>query len=226
MVIAFESRQAGRKRGPCKATLSLRSNAATPLPRTFLAVGLAALVIQLVPAWRDALLYDRAALARGELWRAWTGHLVHFGWPHFVVDAGLLLILGWLMEHKHPRFSRLSLAFLPPFISAVIWLFDPEMARYGGLSAVNLGLLLWFALQGWRRDWTDWFWPAVLVIYVAEVVFEIVQGGRGGGAIRFDDPAIKVATSAHLASAAWALAAFALSRNLQPPTSNPHRPGD
>ncbi len=198
------------------STLSLRSNAATrPLPWAFLAVGLAALVIQLVPAWRDALLYDRAALAGGRLWRAWTGHLVHFGWPHFVVDTGLLLILGWLMESKHPRFSRLSLALMPPFISAVIWLFDPEMTRYGGLSAVNLGLLLWFALQGWRRDWTDWFWPAVLVIYVGEVIFEIIQGGRGGGGIRFDDPEVKVATSAHLASAVYALAAWVVALRAQ-----------
>ncbi len=190
------------------STLSLRSNAATPLPWTFLAVGLAALVIQFFPAWRDALLHDRAGLARGELWRAWTGHLVHFGWPHFIVDAGLLLLLGWLMESKHPRFSRLALLLMPPFISAVIHFLDPAMLRYGGLSAVNLGLLLWFALQGWRRDWTDWFWPAVLVIYVGEIVFEILQGGRGGGAIRFDDPSIKVATSAHLASAAYALVAW------------------
>ncbi len=195
-------------------------------PWTFLAVGLAALLIQSFPSWREALLYDRAALAAGQLWRAWTGHLVHFGWPHFIVDAGLLLILGWLIEAKHPRFSRLSLALMPPFISAVIWLFDPAMPRYGGLSAVNLGLLLYFALQGWRRDWTDWFWPAVLVIYAGEIVFEILQGGRGGGTIRFDDPTVRVATSAHLASAAYALGAFALSRNLQPPTSNLQRPKD
>ena len=94
------------------------------------------------------------------------------------------------------------------FISAVIYGLDPTMNRYGGLSAVNLGLLLYLALQGWRRDWTDWFWPAVLLIYVGEVVFEIVQGGRGGGMIRFDDASVRVATRAHIASAAYALLAW------------------
>lgn len=178
------------------------------IPWTYLALSAVALVIQLVPGWRDHLLHERAALAGGELWRAWTGHLVHFGWPHFVVDTGLFLILGWVLAPKHPRFSLLALLLMPPFISAAIHLFDPTMLRYGGLSAVNLGLLLYLAAQGWRRDWTDWFWPAVLVIYVAEVIFEIVQGGRGGGMIRFDDPDIRVATSAHLASAAYALAAW------------------
>lgn len=183
------------------------------IPGLFLALAAAALVVQLNPPWRIILLYDRTALAGGEFWRIWTGHLVHFGWPHFLADTGLWLILGWLLETRHPLFSRLALVGLPAFISAVLYWFDPEMARYGGLSAVNLGLLLFLALQGWQRNWADWFWPAVLVIYVGEVVFEIVQGGRGGGLIRFDDPAIRVATSAHLASAGYALLAWLVARS-------------
>jgi len=172
----------------------------------------AALLVQAVPAWRPSLLYDRAALAHGEVWRAWTGHFVHFGWPHFVIDTGLLVILGWLMEPKYPCFTRLSLFLMPVFISGSIYLFEPSVTRYGGLSALNLGLLLYAAGQGWRRDWTDWFWPAVLLAYVGELVFEYWRGGHGGGAIRFDDPSIHVATGAHLASAAYALLAFGVAR--------------
>ncbi len=178
------------------------------LPWTFLAAGAAALLVQLNPAWRDALLYDRPALAAGEWWRIWTGHFVHFGWPHFIADTGLLLILGWLLEARHPSFGRVGLCRRPAFIAAALYWLDPTMTRYGGLSAVNLGLLLFLALQGWQRNWTDWFWPAVLAIYVGEVIFEAVQGGRGGGLIRFDDPGVRVATSAHLASAVYALLAW------------------
>jgi rhomboid family GlyGly-CTERM serine protease len=177
-------------------------------PWLFLVAASAALIIQLNPAWRGALLYDRPLLAGGEWWRIWTGHFVHFGWPHFIADAGLLVILGWLLEPRHPVFSRVALIVMPAFISAVIYWCDPAMIRYGGLSALNLGLLLFLALQGWRRDWADWFWPAVLAIYVGEVIFEIIQGGRGGGMIRFDDPGIRVATSAHIASAVYALLAW------------------
>lgn len=175
------------------------------LPWTCLGVAAAALLIQLNPAWRDILLYDRAALARGEFWRIWTGHLVHFGWPHFVADTGLLLILGWLLAERHARFARIALVLMPVLIGVVLYWLDPTMLRYGGLSAIDLGLLVYLALQGWQRHWADWFWPAVLVIYVGEIIFEIIQGGRGGGMIRFDDPAIRVATSAHLASATYAL---------------------
>lgn len=177
-------------------------------PCLFLAVAAAALVIQLVPAWRDGLLYDRGALAGGAWWRIWTGHLVHFGWPHFIADTGLLVILGWLLKSRHPVFSRISLFVMPAFISGAIYWLEPAMQRYGGLSALNLGLLVYLALQGWRRDWADWFWPAVLLIYVGEIIFEIAQGGRGGGLIRFDDPAIRVATGAHVASAVYALLAW------------------
>ncbi len=195
------------------------------LPWTFLATAATALLIQLNPAWRDALLYDRAAITTGEWWRIWTGHWVHFGWPHFVADTGLLLILGWLLEARHPVFSRLALLLLPAFIAAALYWLDPTMARYGGLSAVSLGLLLFLALQGWQRNWADWFWPAVLAIYVGEVIFESWQGGRGGGMIRFDDPAVRVATSAHLASAAYALIAWRMAALRRTKKPEPRGPG-
>src|SRR4051812_34665129 len=116
----------------------LRSLLPGPPPWAFLALGAVALVVQLNPAWRDALLFDRSAVADGQFWRVWTGHLVHFGWPHFVADAGLFLILGWLLQPRHALFSRIALVAMPVFISAAIYWCDPTMSRYGGLSAVNL----------------------------------------------------------------------------------------
>ena len=106
-----DKHRAGRSQPPGKFQIF-------PLPWTFLAVSLGVLVIQLNPQWREALLYDRGALGRGEWWRIWSGHLVHFGWPHWVADAGLFFILGWLLEARHPCFSRLALVLMPAFISA------------------------------------------------------------------------------------------------------------
>ena len=186
--------------------------ATEPKPWAAWSVALLAIIIQAIPSLRTTLVYERAALADGQLWRVWTGHLVHFGWPHLVVDAGLLIIVGWFGERRYPAFTRWGLLFMPPFISAAIWYFDPTMQRYAGLSAVNLGLLLYVAAQGWRRDWTDWFWPTVIAIYIGELVYEHYRGGQGGGAIRFDDASIRVATGAHLASAAYALLALAFAR--------------
>lgn len=178
-------------------------------------VAVAAVVIQGVPGWREALIYERAALAHGELWRAWTGHLVHFGWPHLVVDAGLLVILGWYGERDYPAFTRWGLVLMPPFVSAAIFWLEPTMQRYAGLSALNLGLLLYVAVRGWGRNWTDWFWPAVIAVYIGELIFEHYRGGQGGGAIRFDDASVRVATGAHLASAVYAILALLVARAIQ-----------
>jgi rhomboid family GlyGly-CTERM serine protease len=175
------------------------------LPWAFVLTALAALVIQFHPAWRSSLLYERSAVADGQWWRLWTGHLVHFGWPHFVADTGLFLILGFILGKTQSPWFPPALVLLPLVIAAAVYFFAPDMSRYGGLSAVDLALLLFVAGQGWQHNWKDWFWPAVLAIYVGEIVLESVVGhGRGGGMIRFDDPDIHVATSAHIAAAVCA----------------------
>ena len=185
-------------------TLLRKLFAPQKLPCAFLAIALVVLVIQLNGQWRSALVFDRVALDAGEWWRIWTGHLVHFGWPHFIADAGLFLILGWLLEREYPIATRTALIAMPAFISGAIYLFDPTMLRFGGLSALNLGLLVFLAAKGWQKNWTDWFWPAVLAIYVGEIVLQSTQRqGSGGGMIPFDDPAIQVATFAHIAGAVY-----------------------
>ena len=171
-------------------------------PWTFIAIAFAAVLVQLNAGWRSELLYDRSAIAAGEWWRIWSAQLVHFGWPHFVADAGLFIVLGRLLDWRHPWLTRFAIVFMPLVIAATLYWLDPSMNRYGGLSAVNLGLLIFLACQGWQKNWIDWFWPSVLAIYLAEIVLESTVGsGHGGGMIRFDDPSIHVATAAHVAAA-------------------------
>jgi rhomboid family GlyGly-CTERM serine protease len=165
-------------------------------------VEIAAIVIQLHPGWRAALIYDRGAIANGEWWRIWTGHLVHFGWPHFIADAGLFIILGRLVEWEYPWLTRFALVAMPAVIAGTLYWLDPGMTRYAGLSAVNLGFLVFLACKGWQKNWVDWFWPAVLAIYGAEIILEATWGhGHGGGMIQFDDGSIRVATVAHVPGA-------------------------
>ena len=57
------------------------------LPWLYLGVVVFAAVAVAVPAIRPALVYNRSAIAQGELWRIWTGHVVHFGWPHGLADG-------------------------------------------------------------------------------------------------------------------------------------------
>jgi rhomboid family GlyGly-CTERM serine protease len=174
------------------------------IPWVFLVLTIAALAAQLIPGSEPLLVYDRTAVVQGEFWRIWTGHLVHFGWPHFIADAGLFLILGRLLEREHPVASYVSLVGMPLAIAVAMYWGDPDMVRYGGLSAVNFGLLVFLALQGWQKNWIDWFWPLVISIYVLEVVVEErSRHGSGGGMIQFNDPSIRVATMAHVGGAVF-----------------------
>ena len=183
------------------------------IPWWFLSLGLVALIFQLNSDWRSALIYDHQQIAAGEWWRIWTGHFIHFGWPHFITDGGLFLILGRLIERDHPIASRTALFLMPLVISIAIFWFDPTLSRYAGLSALNLGLLIYYALLGWQQNRFDWFWPGVLAIYIGEVILEASQGhGHGGGMIRFDDPTVHVATSAHLAGGLYGITLWLLQR--------------
>ena len=52
----------------------------------------------------------------------------------------------------------------------------------------------------------------MIAIYLGELVYEYYRGGSGGGAIRFDDPGVSVATGAHLAAAGYVLLALGAAR--------------
>ncbi len=185
----------------------------------FLIPAVAALLLQLAGpgSVRELLIYDRDALAAGELWRLWTGHLCHFGWFHTLADTAVFLAATFALALRSPASTRLTflhaLLVLPAFISLAIFFLDPAMSRYAGLSGINVGLLVFLSLDGVRRNRRDWFWPALLAVHAAELLLENFNGGIGGGAIRFDEPAIRIATIAHLAGAAYGLA-WSLSRLL------------
>jgi len=179
-------------------------------PWTYFVVFLAAGIVTASQTLRDALVYNRYDIAHGEIWRIWTGHVVHFGWPHFVADGALFVVIGWALERSHPVCGKISLIVLPVVVSISLFWFDPSMNIYGGLSGVNVGLLVFMACRGWQKNWLDWFWPAILVIHVVEVFLEIHNHGTGGGAIRFDNPEIHVATVAHIGGAIYGVSAWAL----------------
>lgn len=165
-----------------------------PIPWVTGAVVVSALVISATgsEAW---FIFDRGRVSAGEFWRLWTGNLVHFGWIHAAADIGLLAVLGWLLESERRSLMAASLVVLPAGVTlAVLW-FDPRLSTYAGLSGLNFGWLVLLALRGWRRSWTDWFWPVVLFLYAAELVGE---ARFGHGMIRFSDPNVVIATSAHI----------------------------
>jgi rhomboid family GlyGly-CTERM serine protease len=194
------------------------------LPWFFLPGGVLSLLAATLPAWREALVYDRAAiLAGGEWWRLWTGNFTHFGWWHFAADTGLYFLIGWALEYRYRWFITLSGLVLMPFaVTLAVFLFDSEMTRYAGLSGINVGFLILLALLGWQASWRDWFWPALLGIHVLELILEINQGHFGGAMIAFDEPGIRIATLAHVGGGAFGIAMWITINLLKTQAFRPH----
>jgi rhomboid family GlyGly-CTERM serine protease len=154
-----------------------------------------------------SLLYSRAALADGELWRLLTGHLMHFSWTHLAADIGGFLLLGVLIEREQGRATFASLLLVLALgTSAGLWLFVPELGFYGGISALNYGLLTWFCLTQRTVVQERWQWiPALFpVLIMAHIGWQYTteQSLISAGLPR----SVRVAWQAHLAAVLLAFA--------------------
>lgn len=106
-------------------------------------------------AWRLALRFERAPLLQGEqLWRVVTGHLVHLGWVHALLNAcGLLLCCALAPARFTPRRLVLDVLWLAVAVSLLLLAFSPAVTYYVGLSGVLYGLFVCgLAPLAWRGD--------------------------------------------------------------------------
>jgi rhomboid family GlyGly-CTERM serine protease len=146
--------------------------------RATLALALFAGVVLGSQGLSAVLIYDRELLARGQLWRAWTGHVVHYGSSHLLWDLVVLVPAGCWLESRWPKAARRFYLACPLVISAVLFVFDPELVRYAGLSGLATGVLVLLAGShlGSRDDGRRWLWVGVLVLVTAKLAHEFISG--------------------------------------------------
>ena len=102
-------------------------------------------------AGRETFRYDRLQIENGEYWRLITGHFVHLGTTHLVLNlAGLVLV--WLLVGRF--FTRtqwlLVTAVVAGITTACFWFVDEFLLWYVGLSGMLHGLLIAGAIRGYR----------------------------------------------------------------------------
>ncbi len=158
---------------------------------------------------RDALSFDRGGIAGGEAWRAVTGHLVHLGPPHALLNVAGMLLIGLLVgrEFSLRQWAIISLAVVAS-IDLGLWWLNPELDWYVGLSGVLHGwLAAGIVAQIVRRRPDAWL---LLPILVAKLGYEQWQGPVPGSAEAAGGP---VVVDAHLYGAiGGAIVAYALLR--------------
>jgi rhomboid family GlyGly-CTERM serine protease len=159
----------------------------------------------------SALAWRRAAIADGEAWRLWTGHLVHFSLSHGAADVLALLATGMLVEPRvGARRFALLLAVAAACISAGLLACAPALQEYRGasglamLAAALAASLYWHRAPG-RRQWV----AGAALLLAAKIAWE---AGAAGAAFANLPAGVSVAWQAHLLGAVCGLAACGLLR--------------
>ena len=140
-------------------------------------VALAALAWAAPATARAALDYDRDSILRGEAWRLWSGHLVHFSASHLGWN---LLVAGgagvWIESARFPNAAWLPVL-APPFISLSLLAGEPSLLHYGGLSGVATAAVVFACVSEWRgnRGWRV-LWGGALLAIVLKIAWEYGTG--------------------------------------------------
>jgi rhomboid family GlyGly-CTERM serine protease len=173
----------------------------TPLLLFALPAALAALG----PATTNQLWLERAALGRGELWRLWTAHWVHFSASHLGWNLAVLLAAGAWLERARPGWLLTHTLVAAPLISLALLVVEPAMQAYGGLSALATGtvtLLALVQLENRRADRP--LWTALLLLVAGKITYDASHATALFS--RFDLPAVRPSAFAHAVGAGMALA--------------------
>ena len=153
---------------------------------------LGALILLLAgDAGREWLRFDRSGIAAGELWRLLTGHLVHLGVSHTVLNlAGLVLV--WFLVGRAYTWKQ-WLWIMAGSIAAIdlgLWFGAPSLEWYVGLSGLLHGMLAAGIMAGLAARSGE---AAILAVVVAgKLAWEQFAGplpgseGTSGGAVIVD----------------------------------------
>jgi rhomboid family GlyGly-CTERM serine protease len=149
---------------------------------------------------RLALRYERAAVVAGEWWRLVTGHFVHLGLEHALLNALGLLLMWALFARDYRPFGWLAIvAATLAAIDLGLVLRDSTIEWYVGSSGALHGVLAAGTLAHLKRGEFDGWLLAIFL--VGKLTYEQYVGAlplTSGGAVVID---------AHLYGALGGLAA-------------------
>lgn len=119
--------------------------------------------------------FDRAGIETGQLWRLVTGHWVHLGWGHTLLNVAALGAVAVLFTDVMSRRDWLlgTLLAMAAIDAGLYWL-EPGVAWYVGMSGVLHGLVLVGATR--LAAVQPGLGGAVLAGLAAKLVWEAVGG--------------------------------------------------
>ncbi|MGV6818754.1 MAG: rhombosortase [Thiotrichales bacterium] len=123
----------------------------------------------------EALRYERADILNGQWWLFVTGNLVHLGWSHLALNLAGLAMVWWFYYDEFSLPQWLFVFFVSAlFVTGGLFLLNPELIWYVGLSGLLHGLFVAGGIQLIGRDTR--FAIILLMLFVAKLSYEQLFG--------------------------------------------------
>jgi rhomboid family GlyGly-CTERM serine protease len=164
-------------------------------------VALAIAVWGSTDAVKQALLYDRGAVFHGQLWRLWTGHLVHFSASHLGWNLLVVALAGAWIECSGFRARGWFAAAAPLAISLALLVGEPTLGSYGGLSGVATAAVAFACASEWRRGAGRALWCTALGLIGIKTAWE--YWGAGSLFAHYTSAAVRTVPLSHLSGACF-----------------------
>lgn len=129
------------------------------------------LLAGLLPEALDFLAWRRDAISEGQWGRLLTGHLVHLDQRHLWFNLlGLLVIAELLLEGWQTKTICSLLLASAAGTSLFLWVGEPGLHWYAGLSGLLHGLWAGGALTGWLGT-RRWLFGTALALLATKLLF-------------------------------------------------------
>ncbi|KAF0172264.1 MAG: rhomboid family protein [Limisphaerales bacterium] len=156
------------------------------------------------PGFHVGFVLDREALAAGEVWRLWTGHLAHFSLSHLLADTAVFALLAVALRRAGECSLGRVLFLGAVVLSGSLLLCDVWLSRFGGLSGLNALLLgrlavRWFQAGGRLRV------LGLVLLAIAAGKFTLDSVGLGGTGVEFGSITVVPSHLSHWLGLFWGL---------------------
>jgi len=123
--------------------------------------------------------FDRSLILKGEIWRLFTCHLVHWSPAHFYLDGIVFIFQGITFEQKTGNKYWKVLIFSAIIISSALLIFRNDLIYYRGISGlINTQLVLGAGLFIFDRTLSKnirGMFVICFTIHMAKIVYETLN---------------------------------------------------
>jgi rhomboid family GlyGly-CTERM serine protease len=130
-------------------------------------------IISRVPAVGELFVFDRTAVASGELWRLFTCHLVHYSGSHLFWNLAVVVFPGVLLARAGLPIAA-GVAATVLVTGPLLFVFEPMMGQFCGLSGIGTLLLAQLIVTRLRSDGVaKTYWVMLALLMLAKFGLEL-----------------------------------------------------